>query len=350
MLSMLLALGLFSSCSQTSNAPQGGNVGAKPGSEEPKDPTIRDLDNIGGKAENAGAASGDGSESPEGGGKDVAAVSREELIRSLNESSSMWELAQRIFNNAIIYRSKSGQYTSAPIDKELPLCEYDWSNLQRLLKSHREFEYVEDGKVKSIKGIDVSRYQGDINWEKVASDGVRFVFVRLGYRGYETGKLTMDSKFEDNIKGALKNGIAVGVYFVTQAVSEEEGREEAEFVLEAIAPYKVTWPIVLDIEEAGGKARTDGLSASERTDFVIAFCDRVRESGYTPMLYCAVRWFIEELELERLTDCEKWFAQYFNRPYYPYEFHVWQYTNKGSVAGISGNVDLNISMKDYGAD
>lgn len=293
-------------------------------------------------------------ESAENDDEDEAAtvsISVDQLISDANTSSSMWELAQRIFSDKIIYKSSSGQYTYAHIDRNLPLCEYDWTNIVQLDKPHREVEYMTEGDTVSIKGIDVSRYQGEIDWEKVAADGVKFAFIRLGYRGYETGKLVLDSSFEANVTGAVKNGVAVGVYFVTQAVSEEEGREEADFVIENIAPYNITWPVVLDIEDAGdggSGVRTSQLSAEERTDYVIAFCERIKEKGYTPMLYCAIRWFVEMLELERLTDYDKWFAQYFNRPYYPYEFHVWQYTNKGAVDGISGNVDLNISMKDYG--
>ena len=283
---------------------------------------------------------------------ETATINVEELTEEMDTSSSMWELAQRIFPDFILYKTSLGQFTYTPVNKDLPLCEYDWTNLVRLAKNHKEFEYVENGETKSIKGIDVSHYQGDIDWEKVAADGVKYAFIRLGYRGYESGKLVMDQDFETNVTGALKSGVAVGVYFVTQAVSEEEALEEAEFVMDAIAPYNITWPVVLDIEEAGNgssKVRTNGLSAAERTDYVIAFCERIKEKGYTPMLYCAIRWFVEELELDRLTDYEKWFAQYFNRPYYPYEFHVWQYTNQGSVNGIKGNVDLDLSMKDFGA-
>ncbi len=283
---------------------------------------------------------------------ETATISADELTSEMDTSSSMWELAQRIFPDLILYKSSSGKFTYTPINKDLPLCEYDWTNLTRLSTKHKEFEYVENGETKSVKGIDVSSYQGEIDWEKVAADGVKFAFIRLGYRGYESGKLVLDKEFEKNVTGAIKSGVAVGIYFVTQAISEEEAVEEADFVMETIRPYNITWPIVLDIEEAGSggsNVRTIGLTAPERTDYVIAFCERVKEKGYTPMLYCAIRWFVEELELDRLTDYEKWFAQYFNRPYYPYEFNVWQYTNQGSVSGIKGNVDLNISMKDFGA-
>ena len=200
-----------------------------------------------------------------------------------------------------------------------------------------------------IHGIDISHHQGDIDWEKVAASGVKFVFIRLGYRGYESGLLVKDDRFEDNIRGALQNGIAVGVYFVTQAISVEEAVEEAQFVMENIRPYNVTWPIVLDIEDAASAtARTAELSQQARTDHAIAFCETVKESGYTPMLYCNIRWFIEKLDITRITDYDKWFAQYFRKPFFPYAFQVWQYSSTGRIDGIEGNVDYNISFVDYG--
>ena len=141
----------------------------------------------------------------------------------------------------------------------------------------------------------------------------------------------------------------MGVYFVTQAISVEEAVEEAQFVMENIRPYNVTWPIVLDIEDAASAtARTAELSQQARTDHAIAFCETVKESGYTPMLYCNIRWFIEKLDITRITDYDKWFAQYFRKPFFPYAFQMWQYSSTGRIDGIEGNVDYNISFVDYG--
>ncbi|MBQ1907205.1 MAG: glycoside hydrolase family 25 protein [Firmicutes bacterium] len=269
-----------------------------------------------------------------------------DLKRYLDSSSSMMELAQRFFTDTIVYRGADGKYKFEPVNDSLPLSNYDWDGLRP--GSGKELILEREGEPASIKGIDVSRYQGDVDWEKVAADGVKFVFVRLGYRGYSEGALITDEKFEEYVKGAAQHGIGVGIYFVTQAITEEEAIEEAEFVLDSIRPYNITWPVVLDIEEAASiTARTVGLGAKDRTDQTIAFCEKIREAGYTPMLYCNIRWYLEELELERLTAYDKWFAQYFNRPFFPYEFTVWQYTNTGRVDGIKGDVDLNISMKDY---
>ena len=263
--------------------------------------------------------------------------------------ASVWELLQDLLPNLIVYRGAGGVFQYASIDRSLPQSDYDWSNLVEVSETPREVEYAVDGETVSIKGIDVSTYQGDIDWEKVAASGVKFVFIRLGYRGYESGLLVKDDRFEDNIRGALQNGIAVGVYFVTQAISVEEAVEEAQFVMENIRPYNVTWPIVLDIEDAASAtARTAELSQQARTDHAIAFCETVKESGYTPMLYCNIRWFIEKLDITRITDYDKWFAQYFRKPFFPYAFQMWQYSSTGRIDGIEGNVDYNISFVDYG--
>ena len=139
--------------------------------------------------------------------------------------ASVWELLQDLLPNLIVYRGAGGVFQYASIDRSLPQSDYDWSNLVEVSETPREVEYAVDGETVSIKGIDVSTYQGDIDWEKVAASGVKFVFIRLGYRGYESGLLVKDDRFEDNIRGALQNGIAVGVYFVTQAISVEEAVE-----------------------------------------------------------------------------------------------------------------------------
>ena len=262
--------------------------------------------------------------------------------------ASVWELLQDLLPNLIVYRSAGGVFQYASIDRSLPQSDYDWSNLVEVSETPREVEYAVDGETVSIKGIDVSTYQGDIDWEKVAASGVKFVFIRLGYRGYESGLLVKDDRFEDNIRGALQNGIAVGVYFVTQAISVEEAVEEAQFVMENIRPYNVTWPIVLDIEDAASAtARTAELSQQARTDHAIAFCETVKESGYMPMLYCNIRWFIEKLDITRITDYDKWFAQYFNEPHFPYAIQIWQATDEGTVKGIKGNVDIDYAMFNY---
>ena len=137
----------------------------------------------------------------------------------------------------------------------------------------------------------------------------------------------------------------MGVYFFTQALSEEEAEEEAEFVIESIAPYKVEYPVVLDIEAVtSSNARGNGLTSDERTKYCIVFCEKIKEAGYTPMIYGNLKTFMLLLNIEELEEYDKWFAYYDESYYFPYDFKIWQYTNKGKVAGIKGDVDLNVSF------
>lgn len=206
-------------------------------------------------------------------------------------------------------------------------------------------EYYEDEQMISHKGIDVSKYQENIDWEKVSKDGVEYAFIRLGIRGYKEGVISEDERFEYNINEALNNNVAVGVYFFTQATSVEEAEEEAEFVLDKIESYDVTYPIVLDVEAlSNSNARTADLTMEERTEYCVAFCEKIRQAGYTPMIYGNLKTFMLMLDIEKIEEYDKWFAQYDTEVYFPYEFKVWQYTDSGSVDGIDVNVDMNISF------
>ncbi|MDE6912301.1 MAG: glycoside hydrolase family 25 protein, partial [Lachnospiraceae bacterium] len=209
-------------------------------------------------------------------------------------------------------------------------------------------QYIENGEVVSHKGIDVSKYQGNIDWPAVASDGVEYAFVRLGLRGYGSGKLVLDEYFDQNMRGAKDAEIKTGVYFFTQAITVEEAIEEADYVLENITGYDVSYPIVFDVEMiTNDDGRANDLSQKDRTDIAIAFCDRIKAAGYTPMIYGNVKCFTKLLDMTRLNDYEKWYAFYDDYMYMPYEVGIWQYTEKGKVAGINTGVDLNISYKEY---
>ena len=211
-----------------------------------------------------------------------------------------------------------------------------------------EMQYIENGTVVSHKGIDVSKYQGDIDWAAVALDGVEYAFVRLGLRGYGSGKLVLDEYFDQNMRGAKEAGIKTGVYFFTQAITVEEAIEEADYVLENITGYDVSYPVVFDVEMiVNDDGRANGLSQKDRTDITIAFCDRIKAAGFTPMIYGNVKCFTKLLDMTRLNDYEKWYAFYDDYMYMPYEVGIWQYTEKGKVAGINTGVDLNISYKEY---
>lgn len=225
---------------------------------------------------------------------------------------------------------------------------HSYNEEQFIMDEDETLQYIENDEVVSRKGIDVSKYQTSIDWEKVAQDDVEYAFIRLGIRGSTEGKLALDDTFEDNVEAALENKIDVGVYFFTQALNEAEAVEEAEFVLENIADYDISYPIVLDVEDIEVKnPRTKDMTMQDWTNVCIAFCERIKEAGYTPMIYGNLKTFMLMLDLTQLEEYDKWFAYYSTPLYFPYEFSMWQYTSTGSVDGIKGDVDLNISMKDW---
>ena len=236
-----------------------------------------------------------------------------------------------------------GKFHFVPIQDNLKMNNHVEDNL--VILETGEYQYMENGQVISHKGIDVSKFQGDIDWQQVAEDGVEFAFIRVGLRGYGSGKLVEDEYFEQNIKGALSAGIKVGVYFYTQAINEEELMEEANFVLERIAPYKVELPVVFDVEKVSGdNGRMNALSLEERTNLTLLFCQTIENAGYKPMIYHNMEMSTLMLDLETLENYDKWFAYYNADFYYPYEYSIWQYSDTGRVNGIKGNVDLNISF------
>lgn len=254
-------------------------------------------------------------------------------------------MLRAIYKNELVV-ADDGRYYFFPIVDTLKHHSYQADQFKR--NEEDILEYFADGNVVSKKGIDVSRYQGDIDWKKVAGDGVEYAFIRLGIRGSSEGKLVLDSTYEANIEGALENDIAVGVYFFTQAINKEEAVEEAEYVLEHLEGYDVSYPVVLDVEEVEtGNPRTEGMTQQEWTEVCIAFCDRIRDAGYTPMIYGNLKTFLLMLDLEQLEEYEKWFAFYQTPLYFPYEFSIWQYSSTGSVDGIKGDVDMNVSMKEW---
>uniref|UniRef100_UPI0040561D29 GH25 family lysozyme n=1 Tax=Acetatifactor sp. TaxID=1872090 RepID=UPI0040561D29 len=191
-------------------------------------------------------------------------------------------------------------------------------------------------------GIDVSKWQEEIDWDKVKEDGVQFAIIRAGYRGSVTGALVEDPYFRANMKGAEAAGIPVGVYFFTQAVNEVEAVEEASAVLELIAEYDLTYPIYIDTEGAGGNGRADGLDVETRTLVCEAFCRTITNAGYEAGVYASRNWLNHNLETARLEQYQIWLAEYRSIPLYQGYYQMWQYTSKGRVDGIEGNVDLNI--------
>lgn len=192
-------------------------------------------------------------------------------------------------------------------------------------------------------GIDVSKWNKEIDWKKVKEAGVEFAIIRCGYRGSSTGALVEDPYFKKNIEGAVKEGIKVGVYFFTQAVNTVEAVEEASMVLTLCKGYELAFPIFIDTEGAGGKGRADELDREIRTQVCKAFCETIENSGFNAGVYASKSWFGSNVDASVLESHYIWMAQYRKTPTYDRSYDMWQYTSSGSVDGIDGRVDLNIS-------
>lgn len=266
-----------------------------------------------------------------------------EIRSDFSDGHTVLEVLRPLYPEEMVVAS-GGQYHFVPINRELRQSQLVQENVNVLESG--EIQYMEGEEVISHKGIDVSRYQGNIDWAKVAQDGVEFAFVRVGLRGYSTGKLADDQYFDRNVQGAQAAGIKVGAYIYSQAITEEEAIEEAEYVLDKIEPYNLECPLVIDVERvtADVNARMNQLTPEERTNIALIFCQTIEAAGYTPMIYHNTEMGAVLIDVETLEDYDKWFASYSETLYYPYEYKVWQYSQTGKVAGISKDVDMNICI------
>lgn len=211
-----------------------------------------------------------------------------------------------------------------------------------------KYEFAEDGALiqqEETRGIDVSKWQGKIDWKAVAGAGIDFAIIRCGYRGSSTGALVEDPYFKQNIKGATENGIKVGVYFFTQAITKAEAVEEASMALELVKDYKLQMPIYIDTEGSGGRA--DSLSKSKRTKIVKAFCETIKNAGYKAGIYASKNWYLNKLDTSDLSYYHIWVAQYNTKCTYEGRYDSWQYSSNGKVPGIKGRVDMNICYTKY---
>ncbi len=212
-----------------------------------------------------------------------------------------------------------------------------------------KYNFASDGSLvtgsNGTMGIDVSKWNGKIDWNAVKNSGVSYVIIRCGYRGSAQGKLIEDPRFETNIQGAIAAGLKVGVYFFTQAVDEMEAVEEASMVLDQIKNYRISYPVFLDVEASGGRA--DKIDKATRTAVCKAFCQTIQNGGYTAGVYANKTWLESRIDTGSLSAYKIWLAQYAASPTYKGRYDLWQYRSTGSVSGISGNVDFNISYLGY---
>lgn len=244
--------------------------------------------------------------------------------------------------------SHDGNYGEVfvPVYADVPASQVDVS---KLVTRNGYTIYKDGDNVLSHTGIDISEHQGDIDWQQVRDAGIEFAFIRVGFRTYGGGIINLDEHCHKNIQEAAAAGIKVGVYFYSQAVNTDEAIEEADIVLDSIAGYDITYPVVFDWEiVSDDNARTDSVSVETLADCCVAFCERIRAAGYTPMIYQNKSTAMRKLDLPRLKDYDFWLAEYGNEPTYYYDYKIWQYASDGNVPGINGRVDMNLCFTDYG--
>lgn len=258
----------------------------------------------------------------------------------------------------IVYDAKEDETTTqetttlfmngeVPYYSDIPASAYETSS----------FVYDDNGRVvyndESVKystGIDVSSHQGNINWEDVASDGIDFAILRVGYRGYgSAGNIRQDEMFTENAQKALDAGLKIGVYFYSQAITAEEAVEEAQFVIDIIEEYDIECPVVFDWEnEEGIGMRTDNLSGDIITACAVSFCEKIKAAGYTPAVYFNLTDAYQRYDLAQISDYVFWYAQHEgDSPAFYYQYSIWQYSDSGSVNGIDGYVDMNICFESF---
>ena len=198
--------------------------------------------------------------------------------------------------------------------------------------------------VESFPGVDVSAHQGKIDWKAVKNSGIDFAMIRLGYRGYSSGKLVEDEYARQNLQEAKAAGLRVGAYFFSQALNIKETDEEIQFILNMLADVTLDMPIILDWEIPSQDARTKNMDARTLTDIQLHFCGQMKKMGYQPMIY--FNWHQSEnlYYLSELEEYPFWLALYQDRMTYPWNVEMWQWTSSGKVPGINGNVDINVFM------
>ena len=288
--------------------------------------------------------------------KEVEAKVNKEKQEMLDTMQAMMEngdgtlsLLQYFYPDDVI-TSSDGRYYFFPILDSLEKNNFILENFSYPVENEETGKYEgvasykkEDGTY-ARKGIDVSTFQGEIDWEKVKNDGIEYAIIRLGFRGYESGKIVLDSRFEENIEGSLAAGLDTGVYFFTESLTELEAIEEADFVIENLEGRKITMPVVIDVEESADteNTRTRNLTPEQRTKNVIAFCNRIKDAGYDVMIYGNLKSFMLMMNIEELEAYDKWFAYYRYPFHFPYKIKMWQYASWEKVDGIQGGTDVNL--------
>ncbi|WP_408070907.1 glycoside hydrolase family 25 protein [Butyrivibrio sp. JL13D10] len=267
---------------------------------------------------------------------------REAFKTELSEGNKLGAI-RSLFPDEIVTEF-AGQYSFTPIDK----------NLKRNPFLAEDLKIDEDGflyyaganeNISVSQGIDISRSQGDIDFNKVSEAGIDFVMIRAGLRGSAEGQLLEDDYFKTNLKKAVSAGLDVGVYFYSQAINTAEAAEEADFVIGLLQGAEIDYPIAIDLEQVSSSdARTAKLSKTLYSDIAKTFCEKISEAGYVPMIQGSIRTFGELIDTETIQSYPTWIIYHDYPQYYPYEYYMWQYSKNSDIAGIEGEVNMNICV------
>lgn len=272
---------------------------------------------------------------------DVGTAASKEMIQEMSTTEAIEDTAHGGGRQTMTFVDVFGKEYQTEINSDAAVNKYD--PLHYKLGKYMSYE---DDNFYSRVGVDVSHHQGYIDWKAVKEDGVDFAFIRIGYRGYgKKGLVDIDREYARNIVNAKKAGLDVGVYFFSQAINENEAAEEAEFVIRQLKDQKLDLPVVYDQEHIlDDDARTDTVSGEQFTKNAQVFCSMISEAGYSPAIYCNMLWEAFEYDMAVLAEYPFWYADYEPKPQTPYDFKFWQYTEKGTVRGINGLMDINIEM------
>ena len=241
---------------------------------------------------------------------------------------------------------------TVPIYRDRPLnvfsdVDFIWTDEEN--ENQRRLEYL-GGEFRTRYGIDVSSFQGEIDWDAVADDDIDFAMVRVGFRGTGTGSLNADKYYEQNIRGAMRAGLETGVYFFAQAVTVEEAIEEADYVISLLDGLDINGPVAYDWEMHDSTYRVYGTSPEMATACAVAFCERIKDAGYTPMVYAGTYVTYLKYDQGALADYLSWYPEYKSKkseklcPTLVYHMDYWQFSSTRAVAGINGRVDMNIQF------
>lgn len=291
-------------------------------------------------------------------GKDMTDMSTEEPFSNEAEESSEsshsvkgeehTDLSDENEKPRLSFVDAHGQSYEVEINPEIPKHNYDLSCFK---KQGNKMTYEGDPRYRARLGVDVSYHEGDLDWKAIKEEGFEFAILRIGARGYgKEGKVFLDKMFHQNIKEAKEAGLDVGVYFFSQAINEEEAKEEAEFVLANLSGYDLELPVVYDPESIlDAEARTDGVSGEQFTKNTLVFCDLIEKAGFEPMIYSNMLWEAFKFDLTSLSQYPIWYADYEDLPQTPYYFSFWQYSEKGYLDALKGKegkdyLDLDIQL------